>query len=53
MQVIMITRVYAMYQRSRKILVFLIVIFMAVQIPLEVIYLLSNKTSVVAGKLRL
>ena len=32
MQVIMITRLYAMYQQSRKMLVFLVVILLAVTI---------------------
>ncbi|OAX30670.1 hypothetical protein K503DRAFT_870928 [Rhizopogon vinicolor AM-OR11-026] len=33
LSVIMIIRLYVMYQRSRKILVFLVVIFLAIQIP--------------------
>ncbi|OJA16509.1 hypothetical protein AZE42_10052 [Rhizopogon vesiculosus] len=37
MQVIMIIRLYAMYQRSRKILVFLVVIFLAIQIACVVL----------------
>jgi len=48
--VIMITRVHAMYQRSRRILVFLIVIFVVIQIPVQV-YSLSNKTATVAVEL--
>jgi hypothetical protein len=32
MQVIMIARLYAMYQRSKKVLIFLIVIFIATRI---------------------
>jgi ABC-type transport system involved in cytochrome c biogenesis permease component len=32
MQVVMIARLYAMYQRSRKMLIFLVVIFMVITI---------------------
>ncbi|KAG1775152.1 hypothetical protein EV702DRAFT_1118971, partial [Suillus placidus] len=35
--VIMITRLYAMYQRSRKVLIFLVVIFLAIRITNAVI----------------
>jgi hypothetical protein len=32
MQVIMIARLYAMYQRSRKVLIFLVVVFLVIGI---------------------
>jgi len=37
MQVIMITRLYAMYQRSRRVLIFLIIAFLVVTISCVVI----------------
>jgi predicted RND superfamily exporter protein len=36
MQVVMIVRLYAMYQQSRKMLIFLVVIFMAITITFGV-----------------
>jgi hypothetical protein len=53
MQVIMVTRLYAMYQRSRKILVLLIVTFIPIQINTVVVIALWQKMPVIAGKLRL
>jgi len=41
MQAIMITRLYAMYQRSRKMLVFLVSIFLVVTIALGVIVIIT------------
>ena len=43
-QVIMIVRLHAMYQRSRKILIFLIAVFLAVQIPCVVLIVLMQNT---------
>ncbi|KAG1741866.1 uncharacterized protein EDB91DRAFT_317917 [Suillus paluster] len=40
--VIMITRLHAMYQRSRKMLIFLVVIFLAVTIPSAVISVIQS-----------
>jgi hypothetical protein len=40
MQVIMIARLHAMYQRSRKVLVFLVVIFLAITIANAVMFAL-------------
>jgi hypothetical protein len=45
MQVIMISRLHAMYQRSRKVLVFLCVIFLAFQIACMVILAIEIKGS--------
>jgi hypothetical protein len=53
MQVIMVTRLYAMYQRSRKILVLLIVTLILVQVSTVVAVALWQKMPVLAGKLRL
>jgi len=51
MQVIMITRLHAMYQRSRKILVVLVVSFLAVTITSGVITVIQTLDHI-AGKLR-
>jgi len=40
----MIVRLHAMYQRSRKILIFLIAVFLAVQIPCVVLIVLMQNT---------
>jgi hypothetical protein len=50
MQVIMIARLYAMYQGSRKVLIFLVVIFMVVNISGVVIFAIMLRHSTV-GKL--
>jgi hypothetical protein len=52
MQVIMITRLHAMYQRSRIMLIFLVIIFLAVNIACAVIAALAI-TYFVAGELYL
>ncbi|KAG2032090.1 hypothetical protein BDR03DRAFT_60184 [Suillus americanus] len=41
MEVIMITRLYAMYQQSRKVLIFLVVIFLAIKIAETVIFAIT------------
>jgi hypothetical protein len=41
MQVIMIVRLHAMYQQSRKVLIFLVVIFLAIRIANAVMVALS------------
>jgi hypothetical protein len=50
MQVIMIARLYAMYQGSRKMLIFLIVVFMATKIITLVMTAISM-THISEGKL--
>jgi hypothetical protein len=50
MQVIIIARLYAMYQRSRKMLIFLIVVFLAIRITNAVIVAIMM-TQVSGGKL--
>jgi hypothetical protein len=52
MQVIMIAQLHAMYQRSRMILIFLVIIFLAVNIACGVIVATSLKR-IVGGKLYL
>jgi len=52
MQVIMIVRLYAMYQRSRMILVFLVVVFLAVNIACGVITIIGLMDTV-GGRLYL
>jgi hypothetical protein len=52
MQVIIIVRLYVMYQQSRKMLVFLIVIFLAIQITCVVITAIQVRYTS-AGKLQL
>jgi hypothetical protein len=52
MQVIMITRLHAMYQRSRIMLIFLVVTFLIVNIACAVIAAIAI-TYFVAGKLHL
>jgi hypothetical protein len=48
----MITRLHAMYQRSRNMLIFLTLIFLAVTIACGVITIIHNKISAI-GKLEL
>jgi hypothetical protein len=50
MQVIMIIRLYAMYQQSKKMLVFLCVIFLVVEIT-SVIMLVVRNIGVSGGEL--
>ena len=52
MQVIMIARLHAMYQRSRRMLIFLVIIFLAVNIACGVIAAIALKDAVL-GKLYL
>jgi hypothetical protein len=52
MQVVMIARLEVMYQRSRSMLIFLVIVFLAVNITCEVISATVLK-SVVSGKLYL
>jgi hypothetical protein len=52
MQVIMIAQLHAMYQRSKMILIFLVMIFLVVNIACGVIVAISLKLTV-AGKLYL
>jgi predicted RND superfamily exporter protein len=52
MQVIMIARLHAMYQRSRMMLLFLVIVFLAVNIACGVIAVIVLK-DIVAGKLYL
>lgn len=42
MQVIMITRLFAMHQQSRKVLIFLVVIFLAITIACGVIVVIET-----------
>jgi predicted RND superfamily exporter protein len=49
MQVVMITRLYAMYEQSRKILIFLIVIYFVVTITCGAIAAITS-SSVSVGK---
>jgi hypothetical protein len=49
LQVIMIARLYAMYQGSRTMLIFLVIIFLAVNIAYVVLAAIELK-QVVAGK---
>jgi len=50
MQVIMIARLHAMYQRSRKVLIFIVVIFIAIKIA-EVVMLAILTMQISGGKL--
>jgi hypothetical protein len=52
MQVIMMIRIHAMYQRSKKMLVFLIVVLLACTITSVIIMVMAN-IGVSAGKLDL
>jgi hypothetical protein len=52
MEVVMIARLEAMYQRSRSMLIFLVIVFLAVNISCEVISATVLK-GVVPGKLYL
>jgi len=49
MQVIMMTRLYAMYQQSRKMLIFLAAIFLAVTIACGVIGAIQSTGSYISG----
>jgi hypothetical protein len=49
MQVIMIARLYAMYQRSRKVLIFLAVIFLAITTA-NVVFLALSAMQMSGGK---
>lgn len=54
MKVIIIAWLHAMYQQSRKMLAFLVVIFLAIQIACGVIIVLEmHRRDFLAGKLRL
>ena len=49
----MINRLYAMYERSKKILIFLVVIFLAIEIAIGVITtIISISGDISGGKLR-
>jgi hypothetical protein len=50
MEVIMIVRLYAMYEQSRKMLIFLVVIFLALTITIIVTAILGSRY-IVGGKL--
>jgi ABC-type transport system involved in cytochrome c biogenesis permease component len=45
MQVVMIARLYAMYQRSRKMLIFLVVIFMVITITFGVMGAIGSSSA--------
>jgi len=49
MQVIIIIRLHAMYQRSRKMLVFLVVIFLAIQIARVAIVAIQLQKNLISG----